>query len=141
MTNGTQANATTISAENAASDAARKTLTHEDLRQFTGTEHWWRHPLNGKVTYTDGAKYVADMAGAYWLLDEIACAQLGIAAVIAEYFQVWRLTVHDDQTATLVCEDGNNTVVYSKEIDFTDFPLDEIRFYFTDNVILLPMEY
>ena len=27
-----------------------------------------------------------------------------------------------------------------KDIAFTDFPLDEIRFYFTDNTILLPSE-
>ena len=43
-----------------------------DLRQFTGSEHWYRHSLNRAVVYTDGAKYVADQVGAYWLLDEIA---------------------------------------------------------------------
>lgn len=141
MTNVTTANAADISADNAASDAAQKTLKHEDLRQFTGTETWWRHPLNRNVLYTDGAKYVADMAGAYWLLDEIACAQLSIDAVVIEAFQLWRLTVKPDQSATLMCEDGNNNVVYSKAIEFTDFPLDEIKFYYTDHVILLPSEY
>ncbi len=44
------------------------TLTQADLRQFTGSEHWYRHGLNRKVLFTDGAKYVADTAGAYWLL-------------------------------------------------------------------------
>ncbi|WP_425606571.1 DUF6876 family protein [Prosthecobacter fusiformis] len=28
-----------------------------------------------------------------------------------------------------------------KGIEFTDFPLDEIAFYFTDNVLMLPSEY
>jgi hypothetical protein len=45
------------------------------LRQFTGSEHWYRHGLNRAVLYTDGAKYVADQGGAYWLIDEIALAQ------------------------------------------------------------------
>ena len=50
-------------------------LTKADLRQFTATEHWYRHPLNRAVLYTDGAKFVAERAGAYWLLDEIALLQ------------------------------------------------------------------
>jgi len=30
---------------------------------------------------------------------------------------------------------------WTQHIEFTDFPLDEIKFYFADNVILLPSEY
>jgi hypothetical protein len=45
-----------------------------DLHQFTGTEHWYRHALVKSVLFTDGAKYLADTAAAYWLLDEIALA-------------------------------------------------------------------
>jgi hypothetical protein len=33
---------------------------------------WHRHGMVRGVLYTDGAKYVADRAGAYWLFDEIA---------------------------------------------------------------------
>jgi hypothetical protein len=46
-----------------------------DLGQFTGTEHWYRHGINRNVLFTDGAKYVADTAGAHWLLDAIAIIQ------------------------------------------------------------------
>lgn len=116
-------------------------FTKSDLRQFTGTEQWYRHPLVRSVLFTDGAKYVADTAGAYWLLDEIAFAQKGNKRVAAENFQLWRLKVDPDQAATLTCDDGNGRVVFSKRLDYTDFPLDEITFYFTNNVILLPSEY
>ena len=51
-------------------------LSTTDLAQFTGTEQWYRHAVNGEVHFTDGAKYVADHVGAYWLLDEIALTQL-----------------------------------------------------------------
>lgn len=43
--------------------------------------------------------------------------------------------------AVLLCEDGNDNFVTKQEIEFTDFPLEEISFYFTDNVLLLPSEY
>lgn len=59
-------------------------LSREDLTQFTGSENWYRHGLNPKVLFTDGAKYVADEGGAYWLLDIIASAQLYKKRVAAE---------------------------------------------------------
>ena len=116
-------------------------LTESDLRQFTGTETWFRHPLNRKILYTEGVQYVAEQGGAYWLLDEIALIQLHDRKVAEEPFQVWKLTVCRDHTATLACEDGNGEIVFTKELKFTDFPLDAIKFYFTDNTILLPSEY
>jgi prepilin-type processing-associated H-X9-DG protein len=118
-----------------------KTLRLDDLRQFTGTDQWYRHGLARNILFTDGAKFVADEAGAYWLLDEIAFAQRGIPTVEAEEFQVWILRVTPQSTATLTCEDGNGHTVFSKEIAYTDFPLPEITLWFANNVILLPSEY
>lgn len=118
-----------------------KRLTKADLRQFTGTEHWYRHALVRSVLYTDGAKYLAEAAGAFWLLDEIAFAQKGEKRVAAEAFQVWTLSVNAGRTASLTCDDGNENVVYSKPIEYTDCPLADIQLYFTNDVILLPSEY
>jgi hypothetical protein len=118
-----------------------KTLTEADLRQFSGSEHWYRHGLVRSVVYTDGAKHVADAGGAYWLLDEIALAQRFIEAVAAEPFQVWKLQLGEGHSAMLTCEDGNGKTVFKKAIEFTDFPLKEITLWFTDNTILLPSEY
>ena len=118
-----------------------KTLDESDLAQFTGTEHWYRHGINRNVLFTDGAKYVADQAGAYWLLDEIAIFQPYDKHVAAEEFQVWKLAVKPDNSATLTCEDGNDNVVFTKPIEYTDFPADSITLYFTNNTILLPSEY
>jgi hypothetical protein len=114
-------------------------LSEAILSQFTGTENWYRHGLNRNVVFTDGAKYVADEGGAYWLLDAIA--QRFEKAVAGEGFQVWKLKVNPDRTATLVCDDGNDNIVYTQQIAFTDFPIDEIKLYFTDSTILLPSEY
>ncbi len=115
-------------------------LTESDLHQFTGTEFWYRHPFKRHILYTDGVKYVADTAGAYWMIDEIVFAQMK-KHIAAQPFQHWKLKVRPDHTATLTCEDDNCNIVCTKELRFTDFPLAEIGFFFTDNVILLPSEY
>jgi hypothetical protein len=118
-----------------------KTLNSAELAQFTGSETWYRHAINRAVLFTDGAKYVADQAGAYWLLDEIAIIQPHNARVAAEEFQLWTLAVKADQTGVLTCDDGNGGVIFSKSIPYTDFPSEGIKLYFTNNTILLPSEY
>ena len=110
-----------------------------ELNQFTGSENWYRHALNRSVLFTDGVKYLADQVGAYWLLDEIALAQLGVGAVRAESFQAWTLTVPGSR-ATLTCGNGSGLPVYANDLPFTDFPPCGVTLWFTDNVILLPSE-
>jgi hypothetical protein len=39
------------------------------------------------------------------------------------------------------CDDRNGNPVYAQEIPFTDFPPDEVKFYFANKVIHLPGEY
>jgi hypothetical protein len=116
-------------------------LSLDYLRQFTGTENWYRHGLARDILFTHGAKYVADEGGAYWLLDEIALAQRFEKRVAAEPFQVWTLKVQEDRTASLVCGDGNDNIVCTKHIEFTDFPIDKITLWFTNNTIYLPSEH
>lgn len=110
------------------------------LRQFTGTEEWYFHPLFRKYRYTEGVKFLAGEAGAYWLLEKILSSQI-LPELKGEEFQLWKLTVDEKKTALLTCDNGNGGIVYQEIIDTTDFPLDEIRFYFTDRVLLLPSEY
>jgi hypothetical protein len=111
-----------------------------DLSQFTGSETWYRHGINRNILLTDGAKYVADECSAYWLLDEIALLNKFNRKIRMEEFQVWTLKVADHK-ATLTCGDGNKNVVFSKKINFTDFPLPEITLWCTGNTIMLPSEY
>lgn len=115
-------------------------INKSDLLQFTGTNHWYIHPLS-KVRYTDGVRYIAQNAEAYWLIDAIVFSQHE-KAIAAEEFQLWKLKVDlSNSTGLLVCEDGNGIIVYSQTIEYTDFPLDEIKFYLTNHVLLLPSEY
>lgn len=118
------------------------TLNPSDLRKFTGSDNWYRHPLNRVILFTDGAKHVADEGGAYWLLDEIALAQRYQKAVAAEEFQSWTLTVDPTKhTARLTCDDGNGNIVFSKVVEYTDFPADSVTLWVENNTIYLPSEH
>jgi len=111
----------------------KPTLTHEDLRQFTGDLQRSRHPLARGVIYTPGVKFVAEQGGAYWLIDELAFAITGGQVtkagkrdprVLEMHF--WTLTV-DDQVGELTARaDSDAEPFYVKGIDYTDFPLDKI---------------
>ena len=93
------------------------------------------------MLFTDGAKHVADAGGAYWLLDEIVLAQRYQKKVAAEEFQSWTLAVDlARHTATLTCDDGNGNSVFTKAIEYTDFPLERVNLWVENNTIYLPSE-
>lgn len=110
------------------------------LSQFTRTEHYYQ--LNRRCLITDGAKYLASEAGAYWLLDAAASylMQLGTA----DWFVLVRLVINDSHVA-LALEDGNGSVRASQQIPFTNFLLPEQMLYacWDGNhwVLMLPSEY
>lgn len=108
------------------------------LAEFHGTDTWWRMPLFPHYTYTDGARFVAIECGAYWLIDAIFSCQL-IRRVKREEFQVWSLKVKD-RSALLTCDNGNGNIVYRQEIEYSDFPLDEMILYFENLCLCLPSE-
>jgi len=109
------------------------------LAMHTGTETWFRH-WTGRLVYTDGLKYLAETAGAYWLIDLVAswCPHEKLGG---EEFIAWKLAVRPDHTATATAEDGNGRALITQNIPLTDFPLDEISLYLTDGVLLLTSEY
>jgi len=120
-----------------------------NLPYFTGTESYTnlRYPwLKGRFLLTDGTKYLAETAKAFWLMDAIASHQTN-KQVAAEPFQVWKLTVNEQKQAALVCTDGNETVLVRQEIPYSDFPLSEITLYaeqsdyLAGRVVMLTSEY
>jgi hypothetical protein len=46
------------------------------LGHFTGCDELYRHALCRNVLYTEGVQYVAESAGAYWLIDKVATLQM-----------------------------------------------------------------
>lgn len=118
-----------------------KQLDPIKLAQFIGSEKFYRHSSVTEIIYSEGARYVAEVGGAYWLLDEIAFAQRSEPAVRKEPFQVWDLYVTSFRSAILSCADGNRTTVYKKKIKWTDFPPPGIQLFVANSCIHLPSEY
>ena len=112
-------------------------LTENELRQFSGTEKWYKH-LSGYL-YTDGVLYVAQEGGAFWLIDKILLTTR--AKNNLQEFGVWKLEVKEDKSAILVCEDGNYHQLYREKIEWTDFPLNKIYLWFENGVLILPSEH
>lgn len=116
------------------------------LPHFHGTEHWHRYSptLFRNILLTDGAKYVADAAGAYWLMDAIASHLPSVPA--GEWLTIATLTREDGGAVLMLSDDTPPTKVYARQdIEYTDFPLDLIKFFVSrqgcDWIILLPGEY
>lgn len=108
-------------------------FTHADLSQFTGDDLRYSHPLNRKVIYTPGVKYLADRAHAYWLIDAIA-SYFGSTEMNAAIrkdcrlatLQFWRLEVKDRKAILFANADSGEKPFIQQEIPFTDFPVDHI---------------
>jgi hypothetical protein len=109
------------------------------LAMHTGSETCYRH-WTGTMRFTDGVKFLCDEAGAYWLIDNIAWSSMK-AEVRAEEFVLWKLQVQADKSAILIADDGNSRELLRQTVPWTDFPLEEISLYLTDNTLLLPGEY
>lgn len=111
----------------------------DELAEFCGTEHFYQA---GKLTITDGVKFLVDRAACYWLLDIIASYQ---SQLTREPFQVWELKVSNKRHGVVTADDGNGNKLVRQEIPSTDFPLDYIKLYCADaglrRVVMLPNEY
>ncbi|MEG4518817.1 DUF6876 family protein [Microcoleus sp. AT9b-C5] len=123
----------------------------QNLKHFCGTEQYYKHWL--RIQYTDGVKYLADNAQAYWLIDAIASHQpKALRNQRLREFQLWFLHVGDAEfikpkgsnAAVLTCWEDSPTAetkpVIIQQIPYTDFPLKEIKLFLQEKVLLLPSE-
>ena len=116
----------------------------EFIAQATGFETHYRHALSG-MSFSEGVKYIADEAGAYWLIDLILIAsKFEKLQGKCEGLEFWRLTTKDGK-GEVTCTDGGMNggeanVVFYETIPFTDFPLEEIALSNDGGILCLPGE-
>lgn len=94
------------------------------LALHTGTEHYFR--LSRRCLLTDGAKYLADGAGAYWLMEDSSSYLMELGT--DDWFVLIRLLVSSSE-AMLIFEDGNGNVRAQQVIPYTNFPLNQQILY------------
>ena len=112
---------------------------------FTGTCQWYR--LSPRMLLTDGTMWLAESAGAFWLMTAIDSWQPRCRKDQSlREIQFWTLKVNADKSATLTVERDTDDPVFTQRIEYTDFPLAELRLYVEPIgdgqwVILLPSEH
>src|SRR5680860_1251244 len=113
-----------------------------NLETFTGTETFYKIPLLN-TRFTDGIKYLADTANCFWLVTDtsvIAKSLLNRSRFIRIDFKKLSEDVQDalGYEAVIEYSDGNGNVLETHKYHSTDFPLDSIRLFFKDDILLLP---
>lgn len=123
-----------------------------NLRQFMGGGDMFRHPLNKTLIFSEGVKYLAENAGAYWLIDIVASVlNKGKEGILGkDSFMCCKLkktqgnafvfTIDNGNDPTSP-EDGEYKLYYKQEIPFSDFPLDEFKLFLCNETLILPSEY
>ena len=116
----------------------------DGLRNFYGTEHYYRH-MPGLVI-TDGVKFLADNAGCYWLLDMV-WSYLPMLRKSRDTFFVVRYAGTPGASGLFSITDDipPNQTYAQQAIEHTDFPLDEIVLYLSateeEFILMLRSEY
>jgi len=111
-----------------------------ELMNFTGTEEYHPHPMSG-LLFTDGVKFLALRAGALWLIDIIGSHQpMCQKDRMLRDFQLWKLVVAEDKSGVVTCERDTDDLAIKQEIEYTDFPLKEIKLYVENGVLMLISE-
>lgn len=91
-----------------------------NLEGFIGTESYHRiFPF--KTVFTDGVKYFAENAGAFWLLTDINLF-LHKSELSKQDFLCIKLVVGENRKADLIFDDGNENVLFKRHYRFTDCP-------------------
>jgi len=111
------------------------------LTHFTGTTRYIRDPFTGLI-HTDGIEYLAERAEAQWLISDIGAVFHSHPNVREIAFQLWSLTVDEDNSAVLICqEDCKTPILYEQRYEYTDFPVGTWKMYLINGVLMVPSEY
>ena len=111
-----------------------------ELKHFSGSDQFYRHPIYRAYISTDGVQYLAEKGQAHWLVDFIFIHQ-SKRQLKGQAFQVWNIKVSDADKATFTVEDGNHNKLIELKIPFTDFPLNELTLWLVNGTLMLPSEY
>lgn len=111
-----------------------------ELKQFKGTSAYTK--LNPNCQLTDGALYLAETVGCFWLFN-FFYSHL-VTQNYHKNFACLKMRV-SNSSALVKITDGNELALASEVIEYTDFPLDEIILFSCFSreywVMMLPSEY
>jgi len=116
---------------NTTMDQDQTELTAEEIRaalkQFCGSAEVYRFSsLLPDVAVTEGVKYLAEAAGAHWLLNDIGFEMMFNPSTFYNTDEfAWQLTVNNG-AGTLAVLDYRGREICSKSYSYTSFPLEKV---------------
>lgn len=117
-----------------------ETLNANDLDQFIGTTAYHRLTLLPNVLCTDGVAFLAEKGGAYWLIDSISIDIALRSELKGKDFLTIEFQRDSEGVGVLSFREDKETL-YAQGVEWTDFPLEHVKFFYTDGVLMLPSEY
>lgn len=130
-----------------------------DLNNFTGSQQYVKYSrLFRNHVLSEGAHYIAEQCGAFWLMDAICSYHAkAMKHPMLREMQIWKLKKKGDREAVLTCwkDDGQGEKpLIRQKFELTDFfrkfDGDEITLYVMPSeaenglilrVVMLPSEY
>ncbi|MFD2826018.1 DUF6876 family protein [Leeuwenhoekiella polynyae] len=117
----------------------------EHLQRFCGSETCYTIPML-KTRYTEGVKYLVEAANCYWLITDAAVITKSLkhkSYFLVIHFKRFSKEVQArlHKEAQITYADGNGTILFQQDYELTDLPLDELRLFFVDDMLMLPNEY
>lgn len=106
-------------------------LTEQALEQFSGTTNYHLH-WTGKLSFTDGVRFLLEEANAYWLIDAIASYQNDSRILNDEMLrdlQFWKLRVRQNKGVLICSADSGIQPAIVQYIEYTDFPLEKVSIW------------
>jgi hypothetical protein len=120
--------------------AATETEVQRTLATFKKSPVLHRHYQLSGMSYTEGVRLLAERTNGWWLIDFIVLFQPAIQRAYRPYLQVWQFSKDRNGTGTLVGLPDCHDVGFRQRFDCEDFPLDYVKLYVQDRLVLLPSE-
>lgn len=114
-------------------------FTTSDLAMFTGSEEFFRDRLT-KSIYTQGCQFLATH-GCAWMISDILIICKTHKKVCKEAFVSIKFKRQSDGKCVISYEDGDYGKLFSQTYDSSDCPVDEVKFFFANNTLMLASEY
>ena len=116
-------------------------MLKEELGQFYGSENFYK--FMGGIVITEGVKYFAEKAEAFWLVNDIILNCLMRKSLKNESFVA--IKTHKNKFTEGIYvdyEDGNDNILSTEVYPYSELPDDsEFTLWYTGKTLLLPSEY
>ena len=118
-------------------------INEYDLRRFIGTGSKYERY---RLRYTEGIKYLADVAECHWLIDTIAVNRQTILRYSDhEAFGLWLLTLEGYKGTLEFKADTDCQPLIRQAIEYTDIgeycAINPLKLYQSNGVLMLPSKY